>query len=385
MNLIIYVHDFHPEIGHSRAMIELINGLNLEQKNQIQNIEVVSFTCSDLNKVFPEFKLKHFTKVPFTNLRPFIFKMFFYHVYCFIHSFLRANKNIKIGIGIASIAVDITNIQFVHQQWEPIFFRQRKLGLLSLIYKKVLFKYFSIAENYLYSKKNIQFISIAKFISEYISRTFNVAQENIHLIPSAVNPHEFKLSTKSTQDIFNELKLEYPELNRLDINQPIVIFAGAYERKGLDRALKYLSQFSKTQLIIIGKPENESTWKFPNHLNIVRIKFTKKINLFYEISDLFLFPTYYEPFGLVVIEAYAMGLDLIIPRDNIGASEIIKKLPGIYFYNQKEDLPDYQFIKLTKEDKLSRRVKRLEELENISWEQGAQNFFTILNKVKSLK
>jgi hypothetical protein len=57
----------------------------------------------------------------------------------------------------------------------------------------------------------------------------------------------------------------------------------------------------------------------------------------------------------------------------------------IYFYNQKEDLPDYQFIKLTKEDKLSRRIKRLEELENISWEQGAQNFFTILNKVKSLK
>lgn len=385
MNLIIYVHDFHPEIGHTRAMIELINGLNLEQKNQIQNIEIVSFTCSDLNKIFPDFKNKRFTKVPFAKLRPFIFKMFFYHLYCLLHSFFRPIKNIKIGIGIASMNVDITNIQFVHQQWEPIFFQQRKLGFLSLFYKKLLFKYFSTAENHLYSKKNIQFISIAKFISEFITINFNVSSENVHLIPSAVNPHEFKLSTKSTQNVFDELKLEYPELNQIDINQPIVIFAGAYERKGLDRALKYLSQFPKTQLIIIGKPEKESNWKFPNHLNIVRIKFTKKINLFYEISDLFLFPTYYEPFGLVVIEAYAMGLDLIIPRDNIGASEIIKELPGIYFYNQKENLPDYNFIKLTKEDKLSRRIKRLEELENISWEQGAQKFFSILNKVKSLK
>lgn len=250
MNLIIYVHDFHPEIGHSRAMIELINGLNPDQKNQIQNIEVVSFTSTNLSKVFPDFNSKQFTKVPLANLRPFIIKMFFYHMFCIMHSLIRPRSNIRIGIGIASIAVDITNIQFIHQQWETIFFQQRKLDPLSFIYKKILFKYFSLAESFLYSRKRLQFISIANFISNFIADHFKVNKENIHLIPSAVNPQEFKLTSKSSMEIFNELKSEYPQLNILDLNQPIAIFAGAFERKGLDRALKYLSRFPETQFII---------------------------------------------------------------------------------------------------------------------------------------
>lgn len=385
MNLIIYVHDFHPEIGHSRAMIELINGLNLEQKNQIQTIEIVSFTSSDLNIIFPDFKYKRLTKVPFANLKPFILKMFFYHLYTMIHTFFRPKSDIKVGIGISSLFVDISNIQFIHQQWETIFFQQRKLSPLSLIYKKILFKYFSYAEDYLFHKEKIQFISIANFISKYLIEHFHAIKENIYLIPSAVNPQEFKLSPKTTIEVFEELCADFPELRKLDLNKPIAIFAGAYERKGLDRALNYLTNFNDQQFIIIGKPEDETNWTFPNNLNIVRIKFTKKINLFYEISDLFIFPTYYEPFGLVVIEAYAMGLDLIIPRDNVGASEIIKQLPGVFFHQQKDDLPTYNFAKLSREEKMKRRNERLAQLENITWEQGAQTFFKILTRVKSLK
>lgn len=385
MNLIIYVHDFHPQIGHSRAMIELVNGLNLEQKNQIQQIEIVSFTSSDLNQVFPDIKNKKLSLVPFPKLKPFIIKMFIYHIYSFIHAILADKKSIKIGIGIASLNVDITNIQFIHQQWEPIFFNQRKLNLISLIYKKILFLYFSFAEDYLFKKPKLQFIVIANFISKYIQNNFEVNKENIHFIPSAVNPEEFKISQENQLKTFQLLTNEYPQLAKIDPKLPIAIFAGAFERKGLDKALSYLQQFPGTQFIIIGKPELESNWIFPENITIVRIEFTKKINLFYEISDLFIFPTYYEPFGLVIIEAYAMGLDLIIPKDNVGASEFIENLPGIYFFNQNENIPTYEFRKFSIEEKLLRRSERLKNLKNITWAEGAKTFYKILEKTKSLK
>jgi hypothetical protein len=55
MHLTIYVHDFHPQIGHSRAMQELLNGLSSDQKASIYSIEIVAFTCTDLDIMFPDF------------------------------------------------------------------------------------------------------------------------------------------------------------------------------------------------------------------------------------------------------------------------------------------------------------------------------------------
>ena len=56
MKISIYVHDFQPQIGHSRALIELFNGLLPEQKNKISLIEVVSFTSAPLDTIFSDFK-----------------------------------------------------------------------------------------------------------------------------------------------------------------------------------------------------------------------------------------------------------------------------------------------------------------------------------------
>ena len=150
MKLSLFVHDLHPQIGHSRALIELLNGLSSEQKSQISSIEAITFTSTDLDELFPDFKcVKKIIDVPFKNIKPFILKMFFYHVYTFIYCQLWGTNKIKIGIGIACLNVDIANIQFVHEQWKPLFFAQRNLNPLAYLYKKILFLYFSIFFQYL--------------------------------------------------------------------------------------------------------------------------------------------------------------------------------------------------------------------------------------------
>jgi hypothetical protein len=55
INLIIYVHEFQLETGHSRAMIELLNALPVEVKDQIAQIEVVSYEATALDKILTGF------------------------------------------------------------------------------------------------------------------------------------------------------------------------------------------------------------------------------------------------------------------------------------------------------------------------------------------
>lgn len=381
MKLSLYVHDLHPQIGHSRALIELINGLSVDQKSQITSIETISFTTTELDELFPNLKCeKIFVQVPGAKLKPFLLKMAFYHLFSFIYSHLFARNKIKIGIGIASLNVDISNIQFVHEQWSELFFSKRKLNFLSLIYKKILFSYFHFAEKHFFKKSNVQFIIIANFIGEFLTKKFKTKTEQFTLIPSAVNTGIFNFSSNSISDTWQSLIAHYPELKKLDPQSPIILFVGAFERKGLDLALDYVQKIPGAQFIIIGKPEGFQLWTWPQHIQCVHIPFTKRVHEFYDISDLFIFPTYYEPFGLVIIEAYAMGLDLIIPKDNVGASEVIPELDGIYYYLQGHSLPKWLPTKITREQKIQRRADRLSRLGNLTWEKNAQIFFLLLSK-----
>ena len=102
------------------------------------------------------------------------------------------------------------------------------------------------------------------------------------------------------------------------------------------------------------------------------------MSLFYAISDLFIFPTQYEPFGLVIIEAYVMGLDLLIPIENVGASEIIPQSDGIYYFHQDEEIHWDSFKKISLESKLSRRSVRMEHIKNYRWSASADKFYSII-------
>ena len=380
MHLTIYVHDFHPQIGHSRAMQELINGLSSEQKASISSIELVAFTCTDLNQMFPNFHCpKKFTKIPFPKLKPFLVKMLFYHIISLIHSLTFAARRKKIGVGIACLNIDIVNVQFIHEQWKKHFFQNRNLNYISKLYKKLLFTYFSFVEYFIYSiKKGTHYIVIADFLRNYLNQEFKTPIKNMALIPSGVNTDEFKLLNVSSDDLLKKLILNYPNLKEIDPNLPIALFVGALERKGLSRVLETLNKIPNAQLIVIGKSEY-SNFEMPKlSFKIVHIPFTKEVNLFYQLSDMFIFPTRYEPFGLVIIEAYVMGLDLLIPIEDVGASEIIPQSSGINFFHQNAEIKLLSLQKISHTEKASRRIDRLEKIKKYSWDISGDKFYSIL-------
>ncbi len=384
MDLTIYVHDFHPQIGHSRAMIEILNGLSVEQKTQINSLEIVAFTCTDLDKLFPSFECaKSFTRIPCPNLKPFLLKMFFYHIATLIHSCTKGAHRKKIGIGIACLNIDIVNIQFIHEQWAEHFFKGRNFSLLSKSYKKILFAYFHLCEKYIYSNwKKTQYILIANFLKKYLSEKFKTSEAHMTLIPSGVNTEEFQFVDMSKDQLAQKLFQTYPELQKLDPTQPIALFVGALERKGLPRVLKALTNIPNAQLIVVGKSEFKNFVMPRLPFKIAHVPFTKEVSLFYQLADLFIFPTQYEPFGLVIIEAYVMGMDLIIPIEDVGASEIIPAGAGIHYFHQKEEINLINIKPVSLEEKKLRRVERLKNISPYTWEKSGQKFYSLLSNLK---
>jgi hypothetical protein len=381
MIITLYVHEFHLEVGHTRAMIELINGLEQNEKDKIKKIEIVAYEYTDPEIIFPDLKcIKKVIKVPFKNLKPFLIKAIFFNIFSLIHSVSFAKKNKKISIGIANWNADIVNVQFIHKQWEDLYFTNTKLNFIKSVYKRILFFYFYLGELYVYKRKNTDYIAIANFIKQSLITNFSTVIENIHLIPSGVNFKEFNFSQFSQNELNTYLKNKYPEIKDLDSNKPIVLFVGAFERKGLDRAIKALALKENYQFIIIGKPEIGSDFVYKNDKNHFHINFTKEINLFYELSDFFIFPTRYEPFGLVIIEAYIMGLDIIVPNVNVGASEIIPVSEGVYFIDQNNDFTMPELKKNSISTKKERREIRQKNIEIYNWKNASKKFQSILFK-----
>jgi len=307
--------------------------------------------------------------VPFGGIRPVLLKSLFFQLWVLAYNFLfQSRGHYKIGIGISSLDVDAVSIQFIHHQWTQRGLKLEESYGLRSVYKKILFSYFEVCERFLLSKKSIKFFSPAKFLTDYLKS--KNTELNAITIYSGVNLSRFELSTVSKEFLLKELLPNYPVLKDLDTKEPIYLFVGAYERKGLFEALEILKRGSSNgQLIVIGSPSMGKSVKWPRDLKIFPISFTKEVTKFYSLCDVFLFPTVYEPFGLVLFEAMAMGLTIVTRKEEVGASELLDGLPEVFFCDQS----DFVFPKVEVKDLEMRKVlreKRLKQLGDVSWNKA---------------
>lgn len=109
----------------------------------------------------------------------------------------------------------------------------------------------------------------------------------------------------------------------------VVLFVGEYRRKGLATVVRAVSdlQNSRVHLLAVGRGDAEHYRALAAQAGIAgRATFagpTRDIEQVFGAADLFAFPTYYEPFGMVITEAMASGLPVITSR-SAGASEMIE-------------------------------------------------------------
>ena len=385
MILKLYVHDFHQEIGHTRATIDLLNHLTVEQKSTITEIHINSFTATDPVKLldFPNAKIV-FNKIPFPNIYPFILKSIFFQIWTALPFLISHKKGvIHLSIGIAFLFPDIVNVQFIHHHWDELNVLYKKMAFYKKCYKWILFKYFNLLEKVIYTKAGLKFVVLSKFSKDYLVSKFALDLDNVLLAYSNVNTSNFFVMTKEKNEIVNELGEEGEFLKALDFSCPIFLFVGAFERKGLDIAMNILEKNQGLQFIVVGKSESHTKKLLKSkNIKIFYIPFTQKINSYYNLADYFIFPTRYEPFGLVILEAAITGLHLLIPKKNVGASELLcDDLHTTFIDEEKFDFSKVKSFSVKEKLAVSNRRKIF--LENVSWgKSGALFYNKFLKKIE---
>jgi len=124
-------------------------------------------------------------------------------------------------------------------------------------------------------------------------------------------------------------------LDKYKLKKPYLLYVGAIQpRKNLDTLIKAFEKLkksgdSKTQLVLAGEP----AWKAEKTLELIRkSKFRKDIiltgkisfedlSIIYKQSDIFIFPSLYEGFGIPILEAWASRVPVIV-ADNSSLKEI---------------------------------------------------------------
>ncbi|MBB1363387.1 glycosyltransferase family 4 protein [Shewanella sp. SR44-4] len=117
-------------------------------------------------------------------------------------------------------------------------------------------------------------------------------------------------------------------------NDFVFLYCGRLRKeKGTDELISAFIEvsesYSNTHLLLVGEYEDfdcvsdENKKLIDESFNITLINWTKNVEAFYAISDVFVFPSYREGFGNVAIEASAMELP-VIGYDVVGLRESIE-------------------------------------------------------------
>jgi len=154
-------------------------------------------------------------------------------------------------------------------------------------------------------------------------------------------------------DRFNPLnkekyKSEIREKHGLKDDDFVVLFVGSgFERKGVKYLIKAAESVSgQVSFMIVGKGAETEFEKMPGRQKIIFCGPQKDVYKYYAAADIFVFPTMYEPFGNVHLEALASGLPVITTK-NSGASEIIKDgIHGFVIQEPEDCIPIAEKIKI---------------------------------------
>ncbi|MCK4377359.1 MAG: glycosyltransferase family 4 protein [Actinomycetia bacterium] len=198
-----------------------------------------------------------------------------------------------------------------------------------------------------YIKKKLIFsatlhMSSGKNCTNYL-QYYNVEKDKILEYPfSSVNYTKKDLKPLSENEITNKK-------NKEGLNKIVLLTIGQFiPRKGINILLKAYKDlnYNNVSLLIIGggslKNEYLNYIKKYNIRNVIIKNFLQKDELvnYYKISDIFILPTTYDIWGLVINEAMSFGLPIITTNKCGSAIDLVKEEYNGYIFkvNDVEDL-----------------------------------------------
>jgi glycosyltransferase involved in cell wall biosynthesis len=224
-------------------------------------------------------------------------------------------------------AADVNSSHFVHGAWARSPFHTWRLrrdlyGAYQLLYSRLG----EMLELWSYQRARTV-VAVSQQVRRELIES-GVADTRVRVIPNGVDIEEFKPCSRSRAD------LGLPE-------GPLVLFVGDIKtpRKNLDTVLRALTHVDQATLLIVGDDSGSPYPRLARELGLLSrtrfLGFRRDIAALMQASDLFVFPSRYEPSGLVLFEAAASGLP-IIASGSAGGTEVLGE-EGCVLLDDPED------------------------------------------------
>lgn len=229
-------------------------------------------------------------------------------------------------------------------------------------------------------------IANSKRGKDEIIKHYGVPSEKVRVIYNAVEKNRYSLIHPA------EARMKIRNLHGISSKDRVLLFVGSgFKRKGLAAAIESLGKLTfRAKLIVIGKDRIDPYQRLARKMGIEKdVVFTGPIvgvEEYYYAGDLFIFPTIYEPFGNVCLEAMASGLPVITSRIS-GASEVVEGGKNGYIIEDPLDpLEICEKIRMGFSlTKRSIQAFNSELLQQFSWESHLKQLLEIYESINKKK
>ena len=245
-----------------------------------------------------------------------------------------------------------------------------------------------LAEQYLVREADV-IIACSEFMRQEIIHSLHVSDEKIRVIPNGVE-YRHLIDLRQKYAAFPHVRRRWAQPG-----QPLLFFVGRLEwEKGPDLLVqampRVLAEFPQTRLVLAGKGS------YTEHLvsMIQELQLEESIQLagfisdetrneLYAVADVAIFPSRYEPFGIVALEAMAAGTSVIV--SNVGGlSEVVDHgVTGLRVDTTPEAIADAILATLKQPELAAERARRAQNVvrTQYSWESIADRTLAVYSEL----
>ncbi|NOZ81741.1 MAG: glycosyltransferase family 4 protein [Candidatus Micrarchaeota archaeon] len=221
-------------------------------------------------------------------------------------------------------------------------------------------------------KKAKKVVVMSKKLASEIIEYYKVPREKIEVVYSGVDSSLFKPNPKLGKEVRKVLRIG---------DEPVVLFVGnPFSRKGLSDLISAVPKGSI--LLVAGKslPEDPIEKYIAKArrlgLRLIYLGLVKDVQRYYAAADVFVLPSIYEPFGLVVLEAMASELPVVVTKA-VGASEIVDG--GGIVVKDKKDLSGAIISAIDEKKKIGKKARRIAS--KYTWSSFSERMDSVLESV----
>jgi UDP-glucose:(heptosyl)LPS alpha-1,3-glucosyltransferase len=231
-------------------------------------------------------------------------------------------------------AADIYTLHGVPHQFWIHCVRKKKMSLYDLATSWV--------EKKLVTQGNCQkFIAVSNLTRDIFLHEYNIDPQRVTVIHPGVDLNDYAINDK--RSIRADVRNEYGFISA----EPIILFASMnFEIKGLDAIMLSLARLKSKKhsfkLFVAGKGNIRKYTQIAHEANIADdVIFTgmlskEKLIRLYLAGDMYIMLSKFDTFGMVVLEAMAAGLPVII-SSNVGAKDIVQEGENGFIINDTSD------------------------------------------------